>query len=89
MTVAPAKVELGHVLRGAARRRTRVLAPLVTNRTARVGVALLALVLAAAIAGPLVAPGNGSILAMLRARDTGRRIRSARRFRGSTCSRRY
>lgn len=71
MTVAPAKVELPHVFRGAARRRTRVLAPLVTNRTALVGVGLLALVLVAAIAGPLVAPGNGSILAMLRARDTG------------------
>lgn len=70
MTVAPAEVELPPVFRSGSRRRMRVLAPLVTNRTARVGVALLALVLAAAIVGPLVAPGNGSIVAMLGARDS-------------------
>jgi peptide/nickel transport system permease protein len=48
----------------------RRFAPLVTNRTARVGVALLLLVLAAAAVGPVVAPGNGSIVDMLTARNS-------------------
>ena len=43
----------------------RSLTPLLTNRTARIGVVLLTLVLAAAVVGPLVAPGNGSIVEML------------------------
>jgi peptide/nickel transport system permease protein len=46
----------------------RSLRPLLTNRTARIGVGLLTLVLAAAVVGPLVAPGNGSIVEMLGAR---------------------
>ncbi len=48
----------------------RALALLVANRTARVGVALLSLVLLAGILGPYVAPGNGSIEAMLGSRDS-------------------
>ena len=70
MTVAPAEVELPPVFRSGSHRRMRLLAPLVTNRIARLGVALLALLLAAAIVGPLVAPGNGSITAMLGARNS-------------------
>jgi hypothetical protein len=72
VTAAPAEVELPPVFRTGSRRRVRLLAPLVTNRTARLGVALLALLLAAAIVGPLVAPGNGSIVAMLGARQRSR-----------------
>jgi peptide/nickel transport system permease protein len=49
----------------------RTLAPLVTNRTARVGSLLLLLVLAAAAVGPAVAPGNGSIESMLVSRNSG------------------
>ena len=48
----------------------RSLTPLLTNRTSRIGVVLLTLVLAAAVVGPLVAPGNGSLMDMLRARGT-------------------
>lgn len=48
----------------------RALEPLVGNRAARVGLVLLSLVLAAAVVGPSVAPGNGSIEAMLAARDS-------------------
>jgi peptide/nickel transport system permease protein len=70
VTGAPAEMEFARLSRGGSRRRMRLLAPLVTNRTACVGVALLALVLAAAALGPIVAPGNGSIEAMLRARDS-------------------
>jgi ABC-type dipeptide/oligopeptide/nickel transport system permease component len=47
------------------RAMTRRLAPLVQNRTALVGVTLLLLVLVTAIVGPLVAPGNGSLMSML------------------------
>jgi peptide/nickel transport system permease protein len=46
------------------------LAPLVENRTARVGVALLLLLLATAIIGPFLARGNGSLMSMLSARDS-------------------
>jgi peptide/nickel transport system permease protein len=47
------------------------LAPLVANHYARAGVALLALVVAAAVVGPLAAPGNGSLEAMLAGRNAG------------------
>jgi peptide/nickel transport system permease protein len=70
VTVAPAEAEFLPVFRTGSRGWMRLLAPLVSNRTARVGVALLGLVLTAAVVGPLVAPGNGSILAMLKARDS-------------------
>ena len=70
VTVAPAEVELPPAFHAGSRRRMRLLAPLVTNRTARLGVALLALLLGVAIVGPLVAPGNGSIVAMLSARNS-------------------
>lgn len=46
------------------------LAPLLQNKTARVGVTLLLLVLAATIVGPLVAPGDGSLMSMLTGRDS-------------------
>jgi peptide/nickel transport system permease protein len=46
------------------------LATLVANRTARVGVGLLLLLLATAIVGPFVARGNGSLMSMLSARDS-------------------
>ena len=69
MTVAPTQ-ELPSTFRTGSRRRMRLMAPLVTNHAARLGVALLALLLAVAIVGPLVAPGNGSIVAMLGARDS-------------------
>jgi len=46
------------------------LAPLVQNRTARVGVVLLVVLLATAIVGPFVAHGNGSLMSMLSARDS-------------------
>ncbi len=69
MTVAPAE-KLPPVFRTGSRRRLRRVAPLVTNPAARLGVALLALLLAAAIIGPVVAPGNGSLVAMLGSRDS-------------------
>jgi peptide/nickel transport system permease protein len=50
--------------------RMRALAPLVRNRTSRVGVGLLSLVLLAAVVGPFAAPGNGSIESMLAARNS-------------------
>jgi len=49
-------------------RRVRAL---LQNRFARVGVGLLAFVALTAIVGPLVAPGDGSIISMLSSRDTG------------------
>lgn len=48
----------------------RLLAPLAGNRPAQVGIALLLLLLAVAIVGPLVAPGDGSLLSMLTSRDS-------------------
>ncbi len=48
----------------------RRLAPLFQNKSACVGIALLGLVGAVALVGPFVAPGDGSLLSMLAARDT-------------------
>ena len=45
------------------------LAPLVRNRSACAGLVLLAIVLGAALIGPLVAPGDGPLLSMLAGRD--------------------
>ncbi len=45
------------------------LAPLFQNKSACVGLTLLGLVVAVALIGPLVAPGNGSLLSMLAGRD--------------------
>jgi peptide/nickel transport system permease protein len=53
------------------RRRVRSLAPVLSSRSARVGVGLLGLLLAVAVAGPFVAPGDGDVVSMLAARDTG------------------
>jgi peptide/nickel transport system permease protein len=47
------------------------LAPLVANRYARVGLVLLGIVVAGALAGPSAAPGDGSLEAMLTGRNTG------------------
>jgi peptide/nickel transport system permease protein len=44
---------------------------LLAHRGSRVGLGLLILVLGMAFVGPLVAPGDGSILSMLSSRDTG------------------
>ena len=48
----------------------RRLAPLFQNKSACVGVALLGLVVGVALIGPVVAPGDGSLLSMLAGRDS-------------------
>jgi peptide/nickel transport system permease protein len=52
-----------------ARAMKRRLAPLLQNKSACVGLALLGLVAGVALIGPLVAPGDGSLLSMLSGRD--------------------